>query len=288
MSTQLPNLPKCAGSFEAYLSYVNSLPTLDEKQERDLFTDYQENNDLNAVQKIVLSHLKFVAHITRNYKGYGLPLEDLMQEGTVGLMKSVKKFNLAFGVRLSSFAIHYIKSEIHEYVIRNWRLVKATTTKSKRKLFFNLRRLKAKHEWLTYRDKQDIANQLNVDQEAINEMEVQLAQSDLSINSPPSNNGDENNLFHADILLEDKSECFTTKLIQQDLNDKALNKLKGIVASLEERSRDIVENRWLSEVKLTHSFFSKKYDVSPERIRQIEEKAILTIQHNMGIFHNKV
>ena len=149
MSIHLPISLKSAGSFDAYLSYVNSLPLLDEQQEKTLFLAYQENSDLDAAQKIVLSHLRFVAHIARSYKGYGLPLEDLVQEGTIGLMKSVKKFNLDFGVRLSSFAVHYIKAEIQEYVIRNWRLVKATTTKAKRKLFFNLRRLKAKTEWFS-------------------------------------------------------------------------------------------------------------------------------------------
>lgn len=227
-----------------------------------------------------MSHLRFVAYIARNYQGYGLPIEDLVQEGTIGLMKSVKKYNLSFGVRLSSFAVHYIKAEIHEYVIRNWRLVKATTTKAKRKLFFNLRRLKAKNEWLTYRDKQDIVRQLSVDEEDISDMEIQLSQSDIYVNSSATTD-DESASFSTDNIFEDKSEHFTSKFIQQEFNNKVLNKVRVIIADFDDRSKNIIENKWLGSDKLTHKYFSKKYGVSQERIRQIEEKAIAKIRQKM-------
>lgn len=280
MSIQLPISLQNTGSFDAYLSYVNSLPLLNEKQEKDLFTDYQENGDLTSAQKIVLSHLRFVAYIARNYKGYGLPLEDLVQEGAIGLMKSVKKFNLDFGVRLSSFAVHYIKFEIQEYVIRNWRLVKATTTKAKRKLFFNLRKLKAKNEWLTYKDKQDIVSQLGVDEEDINDMEIQLSQSDIYVNSSPTTD-DELASFSTENIFEDKSEHFSSKFIQQEFNNKALNTVRVIIADFDVRSKDIIENRWLGSDKLTYKYLSKKYGVSQERIRQIEEKSLAKIRQKM-------
>lgn len=280
MSIQLPISLQSTGSFDAYLSYVNSLPLLDEKQEKDLFIEYQENDDLNAAQKIVLSHLRFVAYIAKNYHGYGLPMEDLVQEGTIGLMKSVKKFNLGFGVRLSTFAVHYIKAEIHEYVIRNWRLVKAVTTKAKRKLFFNLRRLKDKTEWIAHKDKQGIAHQLNVTEEDINDIEVQFSQSDIYVN-PSSKEDDELTSFTTEHLFEDKSENFTSKIIQQEFNEKALSIVKDIIMDLDERSKDIIENRWLGTDKLTHKYFSKKYGVSQERIRQIEEKALTKIRQKM-------
>jgi RNA polymerase sigma-32 factor len=282
MSIHLPISLQSAGSFDAYLSYVNSLPLLDEQQEKTLFLAYQENSDLDAAQKIVLSHLRFVAHIARSYKGYGLPLEDLVQEGTIGLMKSVKKFNLDFGVRLSSFAVHYIKAEIQEFVIRNWRLVKATTTKAKRKLFFNLRRLKAKTEWLTLQDKQKIAHKLEVDEADIDDMESHFSQSDIYVNSL-STSDDEFNANTTEALFEDKTEHFTATLTQKEFNDKAISKIKEVLNHLDARTQDIIENRWLGSEKRTHKYFAEKYGVSHERIRQIEEKAIALIKQKISL-----
>lgn len=281
MSIQFPIAQQKTGNFDAYLSYVNSLPLLDEEQEKILFLEYQENNDLDAVQSIIMSHLRFVAYIARIFKGYGFPMEDLVQEGTIGLMKSVKKFNLNFGVRLASFAVHYIKAEIQEYIIRNWRMVKATTTKARRKLFYNLRKLKGKTEWLTHQERQHIADQLNVSEEDISDMEVQLSQPDIYVNSTPTN---ENEPVSTDtsIAFEDKSEHFTLTLAQKDFNDKAMIKVKEAIATLDERSKDIIKNRWLCENKKTHKYFSEKYGVSQERIRQIEESALKKIRARIG------
>ena len=285
MLTQVPIAAHNTSNFEGYLAYINSVEMLNEEQEKSLFLDYQRNDDLNAAQNIVLSHLRFVAHIAKSYKGYGLPMEDLVQEGTIGLMKSVKKFKLDFGVRLSSFAIHYIKAEIQEYVIRNWRLVKATTTKAKRKLFYNLRRLKLKNEWLSNQDKKGIAQKLNVREVDITDMEVQFSQPDIYINpslSISSNNDEENITSEKIHLFEDKSEHFTSIFIEQDFNDKAFPLIKEIISNLDERSKDIIQNRWMCEQKKTHKYFSKKYGVSPERIRQLEEKALIKIKRKVN------
>ncbi|GHF01047.1 RNA polymerase factor sigma-32 [Thalassotalea profundi] len=283
MTTHLtPVLPN-AGSFEAYLSYVNSQPVVDEQQEKTLFEDYQQRNNLAAAQKLVLSHLRFVAYIARSYKGYGLPLDDLVQEGTIGLMKSVKKFSLDFGVRLSCFAVYYIKSEIQEYIIKNWRLVKATTTKAKRKLFFNLRKLKLSTQWLSFKEKNDIADQLQVTKEDVSDMEVQLTQSDFYINSSLNDNADSQ--ASSEFILQDQSETFTSKLMRQDFTEKAFKQVKLFIQELDERSRDIIENRWLAQEKLTNKYFSEKYGVSQERIRQIEEKALAKLGQKLAIFN---
>ncbi|QDP01909.1 RNA polymerase factor sigma-32 [Thalassotalea sp. PS06] len=284
MTTDLTPVLQSTGSFEAYLSFVNRQPVVDEQQERALFEDYQQRNDLEAAQRLILSHLRLVAYIAQSYKGYGLPLDDLVQEGTIGLMKSVKKFNLDFGVRLSSFAVHYIKAEIQEYVIRNWRLVKATTTKAKRKLFFNLRKLKSSTHWLTYKEKNEIAEQLQVSEGDVADMEVQLSHSDFYLNSSVKGEGDEH--VHSDIILEDKSEPFAAKLIQQDFNIKVFKQAKLLIEELDERSRDIIENRWLAKEKLTQKYFSEKYGVSQERIRQIEATALARIRKKLAMLNN--
>ncbi|WP_413701939.1 RNA polymerase factor sigma-32 [Psychromonas sp. KJ10-10] len=280
MSINLPKVMHTAGSFNAYLSYVNNIPMLDEEQEKRLFKDYQEKNDLDAIKKIVLSHLRFVAYIARSFKGYGLPMEDLVQEGTIGLMKSVKNFKSEVGVRLSSFAIHYIKAEIQEYVVRNWRLVKATTTKAKRKLFFNLRRLKSSTDWLTHKDKQQVAEELKVTEADINEMEIQMSQSEIYV-QPISTGDDDDISVDFSHLLEDKSEHFTATLMKQDHKKKVFQKIREMTAQLDERSRDIIENRWLSEKQLTQKKLAEKYGVSKERIRQIEEATLLKMREKL-------
>lgn len=280
-STQLLIKLEPTGSFESYMAYVNSIPLLDEQQERTLFLRYQEENDLSAVQDIVLSHLRFVAYVARKYKGYGMRLDDLVQEGTIGLMKSVKKFNLDFGVRLASFAIHYIKAEIHEFIIRNWRLVKAATTKAKRKLFFNLRRLKSTNEWLCHKEKQAIAQELGVELQDIGDMEVQLSQPDIFVYSETAPEGGEEATARENLLV-DKTQPFHDGLIEQNFTQKNIEKIHSILENLDERSRDIVKSRWLTEEKVTHKILSEKYQVSQERIRQIEEKALDNISKKLS------
>lgn len=283
MTIQLPIALNNSGCFQSYLTQVNSIPVLNEEQEKKLFLSYQENNDLQAAQQIILSHLRFVAYIAKNYKGYGLPMEDLVQEGTIGLMKSVKKFSIDFGVRLATFAVHYIKSEIQEYVLRNWRLVKSATTKAKRKLFYNLRRLKEKTQWLTTQERQEIAHQLNVSEDDVTDMEVQLTQPDVYIDAS-TDNSENTHPVNSNSLLEDKSEAFASKLINDDFTQKSLDQIKGIIETLDERSKDIIINKWLSVEKVPNKFFAEKYGVSQERIRQIEEKAMLKIRNKMANF----
>lgn len=283
MTIQLPIALNNSGCFQSYLTQVNSIPVLNEEQEKKLFLSYQENNDLQAAQQIILSHLRFVAYIAKNYKGYGLPMEDLVQEGTIGLMKSVKKFSIDFGVRLATFAVHYIKSEIQEYVLRNWRLVKSATTKAKRKLFYNLRRLKEKTQWLTTQERQEIAHQLNVSEDDVTDMEVQLTQPDVYIDAS-TDNSENTHPVNSHSLLEDKSEAFASKLINDDFTQKSLDQIKGIIETLDERSKDIIINKWLSVEKVPNKFFAEKYGVSQERIRQIEEKAMLKIRNKMANF----
>ncbi len=282
MSFALPIVHKNSASFESYMAYVNSLPLLTEQQERELFVKYQKYNDLNAVQQIVISHLRFVAHIARSYHGYGLQMEDLVQEGAIGLMKSVKKFSLDFGVRLSSFAVHYIKAEIQEYIVRNWRLVKATTTKAKRKLFYNLRRLKATSDWLSSEEKAQIASQLAVTEKDVTEMEVQLCQSDVMLDSSFQQEG-ESNVNYRETLLTDNHQQVEELLIKRDFSSKMMAGIREFIATLDERSKDIIFHRWLSDEKKTHKYFSEKYQVSQERIRQIEERALAKIRQHLRV-----
>lgn len=277
MTMQLPIALKNSSNFDSYMTYVSSLPMLSEAQEKKLFRQYQEHNNLDAVEQIILSHLRFVGYIARTFKGYGLPAEDLVQEGTIGLMKSIKKFSLDFGVRLSSFAVHYIKGEIQEYIIRNWRLVKATTTKAKRKLFFNLRRLKNNIDWLEHKDKTEIAHTLGVTVEDVTAMEVQFAQSEVFIDAPTKDE-DGNTCNNMEKLLEDKSHSFDQKIINQDFTEKAMEKIYKVINNLDDRSKDIITNRWLVEDKKPHKYFAKKYNVSQERIRQVEEKALASLK----------
>lgn len=279
--TQLPSAATTIGSFEAYLSYVNGLPLLTELEERQLFNDFQNNNDLNAAQTIVLSHLRFVASIARSYKGYGLPIEDLVQEGTIGLMKSVKKFSLDFGVRLSTFAAHYIKAEIFDYIFKNWRLVKTATTRAKRKLFFNLRKFKSEQKWLSEQEKKDVANKLNVSLEDIGDMELQLSNTDLYIDSIRQSDGDEVNYCLLETILQDNSEIFADQLIAQDLKHKVMQQVTLCINQLDERTKDIVQDRWFNEKRKTFKFYAEKYNVSEERIRQIEQSALAQVRKRL-------
>lgn len=280
MNIQLPSTIAPSDSFDGYMAYITSLPVLDADREKALFERFHQHNDLNAVQEIVVSHLRFVAFIARSYKGYGLPLEDLVQEGTVGLMKSVKKFSLDYGVRLASYAVHHIKSEIHEYIVKNWRLVKATTTKAKRKLFFNLRRLKSTTNWLTVKEKLDIAKELGVTEQDVTDIEIQLAQNDVFLDAPCSNES-EHSADNSAFLLTDSSVHTEKLVLEQDFQDKVKHKFTQLISRLDDRSKDIITQRWLTEDKVTHKTLAKKYQVSHERIRQIEEKALKKLKQGL-------
>jgi RNA polymerase sigma-32 factor len=271
-----------SNGYPGYLKYVRSIPRLDAEQERELFERYKQENDLEAVRKLILSHLRFVVHIAKGFKNYGLPMEDLVQEGNIGLMKSIKKFDLSHGVRLASFAVYWIKAEINEFVIRNWRLVKVATTKARKKLFFNLREMKRKQNWLTHQETEDIAAKLGVDKADVAAVETTMTLQDGHFDSTFGDNIDDDNDFNriGAYALEDKStqpDLLNAEDQQTTLNRQALS---TALKTLDERSRDIVESRWLlsEEAQATLEDLAQKYGISAERVRQIEKVALQKIR----------
>ena len=259
-----------AGNIDAYIQAAKRFPILTEEEEFRLATRFRETEDLDAARQLVLSHLRLVISIARGYLGYGLPHADLIQEGNVGLMKAVKRFDPSRGVRLVSFAMHWIKAEIHEYILKNWRLVKVATTKAQRKLFFNLRSLKPGSEALTPAQVADVAHQLSVKPEEVVEMETRLGGHDLALEA----NGDEDEAFAPIAYLEDnRSE--PTRVLEARAQDHLQSEgLRTALAELDERSRRIVESRWLCDDPATLHELAAEFGVSAERIRQIEVKAM--------------
>ena len=258
------------GSLDHYIQAVNAVPMLSAEEEQKLATRLREHNDLDAARKLVLSHLRFVVHIARGYAGYGLPLGDLIQEGNVGLMKAVRRFDPKVGVRLVSFAVHWIRAEIHEFVLRNWRLVKVATTKSQRKLFFNLRKAKNHLGWLTKDETEAVARDLGVTPREVTEMEQRLAGYDLSLDPDPAN--DEG---YAPAHYLPAPDADPADVIERaDWSANAHDALGDALERLDARSRDILVRRWLNEKKATLQELADEYNVSAERIRQIEANAI--------------
>ena len=260
----------------SYLRHVKTYSLLSTEEEKSLFKRFHQNNDLDAARKIVQSHLRFVAYIAKSYVGYGLPLEDIIQEGNLGLMKSVKRFDLAFGVRFATFASHWIKAEINEYVLRNWRLVKIATTKAQRKLFFNLRKAKTKLARLTSKEINQIAKELKVAPTDVIEMESRLHQNDCFFDETFGDQvKEEGNSFIAkSVYLEDHSSQPDTLLETHELKDSYRKSLQKALKSLDERRRDIIMSRWLAKEKISLKELSVRYGVSEERIRQIEKDAM--------------
>ena len=249
-----------------YLAQLRETPLLSKEQEEELFHRLQNSEDVDAARKLVMSHLRFVVHIAKSYKGYGLPLLDIIQEGNVGLMKAVKKFDPSKKVRLLSFAIYWIRAEIHEFVLKNWRIVKVATTKAQRKLFFKLRSKKTSSNWLSEQEANDIASELNVDSKTVKLMESRLSGTDVAFDPVEE---DEN--APAGYLTQNTNPLSVLEM--QDSDDDNSKKLNLALNKLDERSRDIILQRFLSEKKPTLDELSKKYSVSKERIRQIEEKS---------------
>lgn len=264
-----------SGSLQAYIDTVHQIPILPKEEEIDLFTRLQEDEDLDAARRIIMAHLRYVVFVARSYKGYGLPLEDLIQQGNVGLMKSVRRFDLQHKVRLVSFAVYWIKAEIHEFILRNWRLVKVATTKAQRKLFFNLRKAKQHLGWSNPQEVKRIAEELAVKPEEVMEMESRLAGVDESID--PSEDDDEA-VSPAVYLTRGKSENPVTLLVQQETREVQRKGLHQALEHLDERSLDIVRSRWLGDEKVGLKELAEKYGVSLERIRQIETKALQKMQ----------
>src|SRR5690554_5487339 len=258
------------GSLDHYIQAVNAVPMLSAEEERELATRLREHNDLDAARKLVLSHLRFVVHIARGYVGYGLPLGDLIQEGNVGLMKAVRRFDPRVGVRLVSFAVHWIRAEIHEFVLRNWRLVKVATTKSQRKLFFNLRKAKNHLGWLTKDETEAVARDLGVTPREVTEMEQRLAGYDLSLDPDPA---DDEGYAPAHYLPAPDADPADV-IERADWSANAHDALGDALERLDARSRDILVRRWLNEKKATLQELADEYNVSAERIRQIEANAI--------------
>ncbi len=267
------------GSLNSFNNLAHSIPVLTAEEEFDLATRLQQDGDLDAAHRLILSHLRFVSRIASGYNGYGLPVVDLIQEGNIGLMKAVKRFDPTKGVRLVSFAVHWIRAEIHEYVIRNWRIVKIATTKAQRKLFFNLRGAKKRLGWLNHAEIEAVAKDLGVTTKDVISMENRLSQPDASFDLPTDQDDDEHNFSPAAYLTAPENEDPSLALDQADYTDYQHNRLSHALGTLDDRSRDIISQRWLKEEgKSTLHQLADQYQVSAERIRQIESNAIQKLQ----------
>ncbi len=267
------------GSLDHYIQAVGSIPVLSAEREHELATRLRDEGDLDAARQLIFAHLRFVVHIARGYTGYGLQLGDLIQEGNIGLMKAVKRFDPSVGVRLVSFAVHWIRAEIHEFVLRNWRLVKVATTKAQRKLFFNLRKAKKHLGWLTREETAAVARDLGVSEDEVTEMEQRLAGQDMSFDPTPADDEDQ---FAPQLYLPSADSDPADTIEQEDWDSSAQQRLESALGQLDERSRDILARRWLAESKATLHELAAQYSVSAERIRQIEASALTKLRTLMA------
>lgn len=275
MTKEMQNLALApVGNLESYIRAANSWPMLTAEEEKELAEKLHYQGDLEAAKRLILSHLRFVVHIARNYSGYGLPQADLIQEGNIGLMKAVRRFNPEVGVRLVSFAVHWIKAEIHEYVLRNWRIVKVATTKAQRKLFFNLRKTKQRLGWFNQDEVEMVANELGVSSKDVREMESRMAAQDMTFDM--GNDDDSDSAPMAPVLfLQDKASNFADGIEDDNWDSHAADKLSDAMLGLDERSQDIIRARWLDEDnKSTLQELADRYGVSAERVRQLEKNAM--------------
>ncbi len=262
------------GSIEEYVGAVNLMPRFDAEEERTLARRLRDEGDLEAARQLVLSNLRFVVHIARGYLGYGLPLPDLIQEGNIGLMKAVKRYDPEVGVRLVSFAVHWIRAEIHEYIIQNWRIVKIATTKAQRKLFFNLRKFKTRLGWLNHDEANAVAAELGVGVDSVYEMESRLSSQDLTFDVHPDDEGEEREISAPIHYLQQEGADPAEVLAADQWESRRQTRLAEAIERLDERSRDILACRWLNEEKLTLHDLAARYQVSAERIRQLESSAM--------------
>ena len=263
------------GSLEAYIGAVHQIPVLSVEDEQRLAHRLREDNDIAAAQELILSHLRFVVHVARGYSGYGLPLGDLVQEGNIGLMKAVKRFDPAVGVRLVSFAVHWIRAEMHEFIIKNWRIVKVATTKAQRKLFFNLRKSKTRLGWLNAEEVRAVAKDLNVSEREVLEMESRLSGRDIGFDAPDDADDDHAPPAPANYLVANNDIDPAMAYESANDEDNQLELLREGMASLDARSRDIIKRRWLdADSKVTLQELADEYGVSAERIRQVEANAL--------------
>ena len=269
------------GDQQAYINSVHSIGILTSEEEKKLAEDLYYRNDLDAARKLVLAHLRFVIYIAKTYSGYGLPEADLIQEGNVGLMKAIRKFNPEMGVRLVSFAVHWVKAEIHEYVLKNWKIVKIATTKAQRKLFFNLRSKKKGLGWLTEEEVKAMAEDLGVKPSEVREMEKRLSGIDMPFD-PLSDSDDDEASFAPSQYLED-SDADPAMIFEKDnFSENNSSQLYEAINQLDDRSRDILQDRWLADEKLTLHELAEKYHISAERVRQIEKNAMKKIKQSFS------
>jgi len=278
--TRAIDLPTPVGSLESYIDAIGRVPLLTEDEERSLARRFRDEDDLGAARQLVLSHLRFVVKVARGYLGYGLPHGDLIQEGNIGLMKAVKRFDPNVGVRLVSFAVHWIRAEIHEYILKNWRIVKVATTKAQRKLFFNLRSAKQRTGWLSHGEADAIASELGVDVKTVLLMEERMSAHDQSFD-PGVDDGDDDTSAPVNYLADLRFEP-SRQLEKHEGTQDGTERLSRALSRLDERSRDIVASRWLQEPKQTLQDLAKKYAVSAERVRQIEAQAFSNLRKTLG------
>ena len=265
-------LPVSVDNLDTYIRQVNSFPMLSAEQERELAVQFHNNDDLQAAQRLIMSNLRFVVSIARGYMGYGLAFNDLVQEGNIGLMKAVKRFSPDHEVRLISYAVHWIKAEIHEFVLRNWRIVKVATTKAQRKLFFKLRSSKKRLGWFSQEEVNDVADKLGVKPETVMEMESRLNAHDLAYDNPLDD--DDDNHFAPAAYLSDMRADPAQQLEADDWNSQHENTMMSSLQNLDDRSRTIIQRRWLDEDKATLHELADQYQISAERIRQLETNAL--------------
>jgi RNA polymerase sigma-32 factor len=277
LNTQLTILEQ---SEESYVRAVKAIPVLSAEEEQKLAERLYNEGDLDAARKLVVSHLRFVLYIAHSYRGYGLPEADLIQEGNIGLMKAVKRFNPNVGVRLVSFAVHWIRAEIHEFILRNWRIVKVVTTKAQRKLFFNLRSMKKRLGWLSQAEIENIAKDLGVSNKDVLEMEKRMSMQDVAFDAPVDSD-EEDEVFAPAAYLEDRRYDPAALVEQEEWDEYGQNQLRHAISKLDARSQDILQKRWLSEEKATLQQLAKHYKVSAERIRQIESNAMKKLRKSL-------
>ena len=272
-----------SGSIEAYVQTAYSIPMLSAEKEHELATRLYTENDLQAAQELIMSHLRFVIHIAKGYAGYGLPQADLIQEGNVGLMKAVKRFNPEVGVRLVSFAVHWIKAEIHEFVLKNWRIVKVATTKAQRKLFFNLRKNKKRLGWFSNDEINNVAETLGVTRKDVLEMESRMSNQDQAFELSSDDDSANSETYSPAQYLEDKQSDLATEVEDANWEQHANDKLKTALVTLDERSQDIIQTRWLNDGKSTLQELAAKYQISAERVRQLEKNALAKLKGAMTL-----
>ena len=269
------------GSLDSYIHAVGSIAVLSKEDEQALAHRFRDQEDLDAARELVMAHLRFVVHIAKGYVGYGLPLGDLIQEGNVGLMKAVKRFDPDYGVRLVSFAVHWIRAEIHEFVLKNWRIVKVATTKAQRKLFFNLRKSKKSLAWLTHEETQAVAKDLGVSPKEVTRMEQRLSARDAIFDPAPD--ADDEHAYTPAAYLPSPDADPAVLVEKTDFHDDASHRMHAALRNLDDRSRRILETRWLTDDKLMLHELAEEYGVSAERIRQIEANAIKKLRPAMAV-----